>query len=277
MSRLKSFFFFHAFSLGIRVIPEVDMPGHAYSFGMGYPGIVANCPALSHNINNVPLNPANATTFDVVNAIIGEMASSFSDPYIGLGGDEVVTNCWAQDPVISGWMMRNGYTAQDVLNFFAKKVEATSASVGRYTLHWQEAFGWSAVNSPHTIFQVWQDAATLKSIADAGRFGIYSFGWYFDAATSSWKTFYQNEPMQGWDSQYVIGGEACAWGEQVSDFNLETTIWPRALATAERLWSAKSVNDLNEAQPRLIQKICSLNARGVPSAPIVPGNTCFQK
>lgn len=80
----------YAMERGIRVVPEFDVPGHAYSWGFGYP-ITANCPAWNANINNVPLNPTKTQTMNVVQGFLGEMASLFPDNIMHLGGDEVST------------------------------------------------------------------------------------------------------------------------------------------------------------------------------------------
>lgn len=60
----------YANARGIRTVPEVDMPGHSYAVGKGYPNLVASCPQYSHNINNVPLNPANNDTFPMVSSVL---------------------------------------------------------------------------------------------------------------------------------------------------------------------------------------------------------------
>ncbi len=54
------------------------------------------------------------------------------------------------------------------------------------------------------------------------------------------------------DKSRILGGEACVWGEFVDSTNLLPIFWPRAAAVAERLWSAASVNNSEDAQFRLV-------------------------
>jgi hexosaminidase len=78
----------YAMERGIRVVPEFDVPGHAYSWGAYY-DITANCPDWNANINNVPLNPTKSQTMEIVQGFLGEMAALFPDDVMHLGGDEV--------------------------------------------------------------------------------------------------------------------------------------------------------------------------------------------
>ncbi|CAF4068879.1 unnamed protein product, partial [Adineta steineri] len=70
---------------------------------------------------------------------------------------------------------------------------------------------------------------------------------------------------------HILGGEACVWAEFVDSTNLLTTLWPRASAVAERLWSAASVNKSEDAQFRLDVHRCRLLRRGIPAQTILPG------
>lgn len=62
------------------------------------------------------------------------------------------------------------------------------------------------------------------------------------------------------------------WSTRVDASNLDSTIWPRAAAIAERLWSPIWVNDPNKAEPRLEHFRChTLLKRGVRAGPVRPG------
>lgn len=102
---------------------------------------------------------------------------------------------------------------------------------------------------------------------------IFSSCWYLDYLQTGgdWQKYYGCDPQDfpGTDEQkkLIIGGEACMWAESVDEYNVMSRIWPRASAAAEKLWSDKSVNDIDDARQRIEEHTCRMNFRGIPAQP----------
>ena len=74
----------------------------------------------------------------------------------------------------------------------------------------------------------------------------------------------------------VIGGELVLWGEYVDDLNIFPSLYPRASAGAERLWSTVDTIDTNEAVKRLFIQRCRMVNRGYNIGPVQPSGYCDQ-
>lgn len=92
----------YAYSLGVEIIYEVDVPGHAASWQAGQPDLLsAECIAkYGYNINNLALNPTLDKTYTVLGAILNDIIAATGTSTMHLGGDEVVEGCWRVDPTI---------------------------------------------------------------------------------------------------------------------------------------------------------------------------------
>jgi hexosaminidase len=73
---------------------EVDMPGHGYSWGIGYPEITTDCPSYESNVNNIPLDPSLNETYEIVYAVLADVNADTTDSMMHLGGDEVCLLLW---------------------------------------------------------------------------------------------------------------------------------------------------------------------------------------
>jgi hypothetical protein len=126
------------------VIPEIDVPGHAYSWGLGYPNLTASCPLWPHvgNINNIPLDPTADFTWSVLGTVLIQLSDQFNDAYVHLGGDEVVYGCWENDPTIVEWMQKNGFGSDfsKLFQYFVEKVGAVARATNRTVVHWIDVF-----------------------------------------------------------------------------------------------------------------------------------------
>ena len=113
----------------------------------------------------------------------------------------------------------------------------------------------------------------LNNVTRTGLPAILSACWYLDHLNTGgdWKSFYDCDPHRFPGSkeqkQLVLGGEACMWSEVVDDSNFISRIFPRASATAEKLWSEETVKDVNDAAKRLEEHACRMKQRGINAQP----------
>jgi len=256
-------------------MPEFDMPGHATSWCTGYPDICPSPTCLG------PLNPATNQTFDLIDNFLGEVTGGkqggglFYDDLLHLGGDEVDTSCWTSTPSIAAWMQQNNITTNGAYMYFVLKVHQMAIAQGRNPVNWEEVFNaFGTQLDPKSIIHIWLDFATLARVVAAGYRAILSNNnvWYLDHLATTWEQFYLNEPFTNLtdpkQQALVLGGEVCMWGETVDTSDLFQTVWPRAAAAAERLWSAQDVNNTAEFHARLSNFRCLLNSRGIAAAPV---------
>jgi hexosaminidase len=77
---------------------------------------------------------------------------------------------------------------------------------------------------------------------EKGYDGILSNGYYIDLSYPAWQHYAAdpipaNTTLTADEQKHVLGGEATMWGEYVSPETIDSRIWPRTAAIAERLWS----------------------------------------
>lgn len=277
----------YALDRGIRVVPEFDNPGHSASWGKYYK-VTTNCPNYSHNVNNIPINPAFDLTWDVISGVVAESTTLFPDSFIHSGGDEVVQGCWKEDSTVTNFMNKMGFGSDyNKLSAYCEdKISKIYDQNNRTMVVWEEV----GLDNPYikvpatTIMEAWKNVVALRQLVQKGFRSILAAGWYLDQQVppggvhyewlDTWQNFYLNEPFdKTWtnaERKLVLGGEGCMWGEQVDDTNFDSRVWPRACAIAERLWSDESINSVTDALPRLISHRCRLVQRGVRADPLFP-------
>lgn len=266
----------YALDRGVRVVLEVDVPGHAASWNVGRPDIMADCLTKYTNVNNYALNPSLEDTYTTVGAVISDVLNATQASYIHLGGDEVVYGCWKNDASITSFMAAKGMTSYDqVLAYFVERVDAFATASHATPIHWEEVYTAGVPVASSTIFQVWTDSSKIAALTKSKYRVIASPSnyWYLDNSANTWKVMYGYDPTQGLSqaqADFIIGGEAAMWGEYVDQTNLESAIFPKAAAVAERLWSPATVTDLTDANQRLLIQRCRMVERGYNSAPVQP-------
>ena len=144
---------------------------------------------------------------------------------------------------------------QELQQYFTDRVEKIVSK------HHKFMVGWDEILTPgmpkDIVIQSWRGQDSLAEAARQGYRGILSSGYYLDAMAPA-AQHYLVDPLAGADAtltpeqqKLILGGEACMWEEFASDETIESRIWPRAAAIAERLWSPQQVQDVNSMYRRM--------------------------
>ena len=90
-----------------------------------------------------------------------------------------------------------------------------------------------------------------------------------DDSVISWQQMLSFDPLAGLtvdQHKLVMGGQVSLWSEQADETNLETLLWPRALAAVEVFWSGSKKGNLDNALPRLHDARYRMKVRPVTTA-----------
>lgn len=249
----------YATERGIRVVPEFDLPGHATSWLVGYPELGSRPGPYAverrWGIFDPVLDPTSEEVYAFLDGLFGEMAALFPDPYFHIGGDEVKGDHWDANPKIQAFMRERGFKSHAELQaYFNRRAEAILAKHGKRMVGWDEILRDGLPKT--TVIQSWRGPASLADAARRGYPGILSNGFYIDLAHPT-APHYLNDPLPA-DSpldaaqrKRILGGEATMWTEWVTPETIDSRIWPRAAAIAERLWSPAEVRDVDDMHRRL--------------------------
>lgn len=250
----------YAHDRGIRVVPEFDMPGHSTAWFVGYSEL-ASAPGpysieRKWGIFDPAMDPTRESTYRFLDKLIGEMVKLFPDQFFHIGGDEVNGKQWDANPKIQKFMHSRDIKDNAGLQaYFTARVQKIVSKHGRTMLGWDEILQPGCPKS--VVIQSWRGQESLAQAARLGYRGLLSAGYYIDLIHSA-AQHYAVDPMSGnaanmgsEESARILGGEASMWTEYVSPENIDSRIWPRTAAIAERFWSSQNVTDVDSMYRRL--------------------------
>jgi hexosaminidase len=249
----------YAAERGIRVMPEFDIPGHATSWLVGHPEL-GSAPGpykieRAAGIFEPALDPTRDETYKFLDGFLGEMATLFPDAYMHIGGDENEGKQWDRNPRIQAFMKEKGIKDNHALQaYFNQHVLKILQKHGKKMIGWEEILHPDLPRD--AVIHSWRGAASLAEAAKKGYNGILSAGYYIDLIFPA-SQHYRADPLPAdsaltpEEAKRVLGGEATMWGEWVSPETIDSRIWPRTAAIAERLWSPRTVTDVDDMYRRL--------------------------
>jgi hexosaminidase len=249
----------YAADRGIRVMPEFDIPGHSTSWLVGHPEL-GSAPGpykieRAAGIFEPALDPTRDETYKFLDGFLGEMAALFPDAYMHIGGDENEGKQWDRNPQIQAFMKEKGIKDNHALQaYFNKQVLKILQKHGKKMIGWEEILHPDLPKD--AVIHSWRGPASLAEAAKKGYNGILSAGYYIDLIFPASQHYRADplpvdSPITASEAKHVLGGEATMWGEWVSPETIDSRIWPRTAAIAERLWSPRTVTDIDDMYRRL--------------------------
>lgn len=244
----------YAKSLGITIIPEIDVPGHVRAILAAYPNLaciersyeVAYKFGIKHDVFCL----GKEEVYDFTYKLIDEICEVFDTKIIHLGGDEAPSTRWQYCPKCNKVMKDNNYDSYEMHQaHYTNKLKEHLTLKGIKFICWNES-KLSNILDMDIITQLWDATGTLgiyKEI-DKGRKAIVSdsIAYYLDlpygkiSLQKSWNYDYLSNFTDGAKNN-ILGIESCLWTELIPN---EKVAWkkalPRILASSEHAWNSKN-------------------------------------
>ena len=265
----------------VTILPEIDIPGHSLAAVASYPEL--SCTPGIYQVNagekfmvwekggfygllDNTLCPANENVYTFLDKVFTEVAQLFPFEYIHVGGDECYKGFWEKSEACQQLMKKEGLKNSDELqSYFIKRVGKIVQSKGKKMIGWDEILegglapgvtvmswrgmkgGIAAAKMNHQVVMTPNDFAYLDlyqgdPVAEPPTYSVVRLN-----------KAYQFDPLPpGVDPKFILGGQCNLWSERLSTMrHAEYMLWPRALATAESVWSPASEKDWNSFYHRV--------------------------
>ena len=268
---------------GILVVPEIDVPGHGSAILTAFPeigskvievtasngeGKIKTTAFVNYSLERnagiftPTLDPSNPKTYELLSKIFDEVCPLFPGKYFHIGGDENEGKDWDNNPKIQEYMKKH-----KLMNNHELQTYFTMQLIPMLKKHGKELMGWEEIMtknmSKDAIIHSWKGAnegvTGGQSLIDAVKNGykvVLSNGYYVDLMLPM-ESHYQTDPMPKTvklteeEKARILGGEATMWTELATPTTIDSRLWPRSIAIAERLWSDGNVTNINDLRRRI--------------------------
>jgi len=223
---------------GIRVVPELDLPGHCWALGLAYPELL--CPPAPREaqtgfgIFGAAVNPDAEALYAVLDGLLAEWAEVFPDPFIHLGGDELAPTAWAEPARLQQVLLR--------------RLGALLDRHGRRLVAWDE-MGQAAALPPGSLLQCWRGEEALR-LAPAGLAGrLRSAGFYLDQIHPA--AYHWRRPLRLPARPTAPADGAGGWRLQaaVGNWRVEGRLWSGGEGARLHLRSSGTLDEWLAPQP----------------------------
>ena len=237
----------------IKVIPEIDTPGHAVSMIAAYPFLscfsreltVATHWGVKHDV----LCVGKESTFRFMESVFDELTEIFTDGIIHLGGDEVPVTRWKICPHCQQRIKQENLKDESELHtYYLGRLASYLQAKGIEVRMWNDRKKERMVDSSVT-WELWngemKEDEAAEEINKGRKFlNSASEAYYLDLPYGliSLKDSYNYNPVfkniSNENESNLIGVEACLWTEFIPDMEkADFSTYPRLGAISETAWT----------------------------------------
>jgi len=274
----------------IKVVPEIEMPGHAKAAIAAYPELgVTGLPVEVGTYWGVFPDIFNVEeyTFSFLEDVVTEVMNIFPSEYIHIGGDEAIKDQWKASDKIQKKIKELGLKDEHELqSYFIRRMENFINSKGKKIIGWDEILEGGL--APNATVMSWQGIEGGIEAAKSGHDVIMTpiqslyFWWYQGnpktepLAAGGYITLekvYQYDPVPSIltpeQAKRILGAQACAWAEYMEDpKKVEYMVFPRMSALAEIVWTPNEKKNWNDFKVRMTKQFKRYDMRGINYARI---------
>jgi hexosaminidase len=267
---------------GVRIMPEIDLPGHMQAAIAAYPWLGNNpgrqlAVRTSWGISQHVLNTSDGA-LAFLRDVLDEVVDVFPFDYVHLGGDEVPLDEWSASPAARDRLAAEGLAGpHELLGWWIARMGEHLAGRGRRIAVWDElveagpptdalVFAWrgaeriaAALAAGHDVVAVPQEYVYLDyAETDAAAEPLAIRG------TTPLARVYGFEPVPEGAEGRVLGTQGMLWSEYLPTPDLvQWRAFPRLAALAEVAWSPASQRDLEGFRDRLGVHLRRLDRLGI--------------
>ena len=305
----------YAANRGVRIIPEVDVPGHVTHWLTAYPewGMYEVEASARFGVHKACLNPTDEVVYIALEEIFAEVVEIFPDDFVHVGGDEVNPSWWSKNSQAQTFIATHNLgDVRGLQNYFLRRLCSMLEVKGKQVIGWDEILH---PDMPNCVVQNWRGITTRDRALALSRDCVVSGPFYLDLffpadvhygidIESSQKEILALEDdltkdlrlqhiaeALAWTHQWregavdieavetsaqVLGGEACLWAELVDSQTLMPRLWSRLPAIAEVLWSNVSTPVATDDINDFYRRLTS-SWRGLPNDPEQCQNKALEK
>ncbi len=272
----------HAESLGISIIPEIELPGHSNEVFFAYPELSCTIPYNVEIETPSDLCIGKELTFEFYQNVLDEVMELFPSEYIHIGGDEANMDTWEHCLDCKQRMKTEGLADKHELqSYMIKRIERYLKSKGRKLIGWDEILMGGL--APDATVMSWRGESGGIQAAEAGHDVVMTpnshlyldyyqtYGKQQPRAIGGFVTLqkvYSYDPIPKQISQekahHVMGVQANLWTEYIkTSDDVSRMLFPRLLALSEIAWSPLDKRDYKSFRQRATFHTNALRKRGI--------------